>query len=129
LLLVVLILLCAENLVRVVLAVQQAVQLPALPTALSPVYVAVTSVVWAAAYVACIVGVAWQRNWALRLTAVVVVLYQVYLWFTRMAFSRSPEVFATLGFRAILSTVMVLAVLVLLGLWWLQRRTDQAAGR
>jgi hypothetical protein len=129
LLLVVLILLCVENLVRVGLAVQQAVQLPALPTVLSPAYVAVTSAVWAVAYIACIAGVAWQRTWALRLTIGVVVLYQVYLWVTRLAFSRSPEVFATLGFRAILSTIMVLVVLALLGLWRLQQRTDQAAGR
>jgi hypothetical protein len=117
LLLGVLALLCLENLVRVGLSIQQALQLSSLPTALSPIYVALTSMAWAAVYLACIVGVASQTAWAWWFAAGTVVLYEVYLWVTRLAFARSSEAFATLGFRAILSAVTLMVVLGLVGLW------------
>ena len=126
---VVLILLCLENLVRVGLSAQQAIQLPTLPTALSPVYVALTSAVWAAAYAVCIAGVVWQLAWAARFTVAVAVLYQVYLWVTRLAFERSSEAIATLGFRVILSLATLVVVLGLVGWWSLQSHRDPAGGR
>lgn len=125
LLLGVLALLCLENLVRVGLSTQQALQLSGLPTALSPVYVALTSMAWAVVYLACIVGVARQTVWAWWFTAGSVVLYEVYLWVTRLAFGRSSEVFATLGFRAILSAVTLTVVLGLVGLWQLRSRGER----
>ncbi len=128
LLLVVLILLCVENLARVGLSVQQAVQLPALPTALSPLYVAVTSAAFAAAYAACVIGVAWRAAWALPATAAIVLAYEAYLWVTRLAFSRSPEAFATLGFRVLLSAVTLGVVFSLLGLWRLRCRGARERG-
>jgi hypothetical protein len=120
LLLGVLALLCLENLVRVGLSVQQAQQLSALPTALSPLYVALTSAAWGAIYLACLLGVARQTAWAWWFTCGSVLLYEVYLWLTRLVFARSNEVFATLGFRAILSAVTLVVVLGLVGLWQLR---------
>ena len=125
LLLGVLALLCLENLVRVGLSIQQALQLPTLPTALSPVYVALTSMAWAVVYLVCIISVARQTAWAWWFTAGAAVLYEVYLWVTRLAFARSSEVFATLGFRTILSAVMLIVVLGLVGLWQLRSRGER----
>ena len=125
LLLGVLALLCLENLVRVGLSIQQALQLPTLSTALSPIYVALTSMALAAVYLACIVGVARQTAWAWWFTTGTVVLYEVYLWVTRLAFTRSSEAFATLGFRVILSAVTLMVVLGLVGLWQLRSRGER----
>ena len=116
----ILILLCGENLARVGLSLQQVVQLPTLPTDLSPVYVAVTSALCAIACAVCIVGAIEQRDWALPATVIVVVGYEVYLWVTRLAFARSPEVYATLGFRAIISAATLGVVFALSGVWWLK---------
>jgi hypothetical protein len=121
LLLGVLALLCLENLVRAGLALQQALQLPALPTALPPIYVALSSAAWAVGYFVCMVGVARGTAWAWRTSIGVVVLYQVYLWVTRLAFARSSEAYATLGFRLILSIVTLGVVLGLVGLWRMRR--------
>jgi hypothetical protein len=129
LLLVVLGLLCLENLARVGLSIQQTVQLPNLPTALSPVYVALTSALWAMGYLICVVGVIRRAAWAWWVTVAVTIGYQVYLWVTRLAFARSSEVFAVLGFRAILSAAMLVVVLGLVGLWHLRSIGEREQGR
>jgi hypothetical protein len=121
----VLALLCLENLARAGLSLQQAVQLPTLPTALSPIYVALSSAAWAVVYLVCIIGIVRQTAWAWWATVGVAVLYQAYLWVTRLAFARSSEAYATLVFRVILSVFTLVVVLGLVGLWQLRSRGEQ----
>jgi hypothetical protein len=116
LLLLLMLLLSAENVSRVGLSIRQLIDLPALPTALSPVYLALTSAAWAAAFAACLFGLARLNPWAPRTTLVVNVLYQGYLWLNRLAFGRSSEAFAVIGFRALLSAA-VLGVVFGVLLW------------
>jgi uncharacterized membrane protein len=106
-LLVLLLLICGENVAQVFLALQQARELPQLATSLSPIYLAINSAWWAIAFAACIVGVIVMNRWAPWATIIVAVLYEVNLWINRLAFARSSEVFATLGFRALITLLFL----------------------
>jgi hypothetical protein len=116
LLFIVLLLLCVENVARFGLSIQQAIQLPDLPTSLSPVYVAAMSAVWAVAFGACAYGVARLSAWAPRVVIVTVLLYEANLWINRLVFSRSSEAYATVGFRVLLTLALIGTTIGLL-LW------------
>lgn len=99
---------CVENLARVVLSVQQMRALPDLPTSIQPGYLAATGAVWLIAFAAALAAVARRARRAARFSLAVMALYQGYLWFNRLALSRSSEAVETLGFRAILTAVSLL---------------------
>ncbi len=107
LLLSVLLLVFAENLARAGLSIKQTIDLPNLPTSLSPVYLAVTSAFWVMAFAACLFGVSRLNPWAPKFTIAVSVAYEVNLWLNRLAFGRSSEALATTGFRLILTLVFL----------------------
>jgi hypothetical protein len=109
----------AANIARAVLAVQQAVQLPELPAVPTPGYLAVMGVLWAAAFGACAVGIARAWRWAPRVTIAVIVLYQANLWLNHVAFSRSSEAEARVGFAALLSVASI--VLIATAALWCER--------
>ena len=116
LLLLVLMLLCAENLARVWLSIQQAIQLPTLPTSLSPIYLATMSAAWAVGFAVCLFGISRLNPWAPRVTIVISVLFQANLWINRLAFGRSSEAFAVIGFRAMFS-VLTLGLIISILIW------------
>jgi hypothetical protein len=110
LLLFVLLLVFAENIARIALSIKQAIDLPNLPTSLSPVYVAITSAFWAAGFAACLFGIARLNPWAPKFTIAVSALYEVNLWLNRLAFGRSSEALATVGFHLILTLLFLGAI-------------------
>lgn len=111
-------LLVAENLVRAGLSVDQIFRLSNLPTALSPVYVAITSAVWLVLFGACAVFTAMPRRWTPRAVLAVAAVYQVYLWVNRLAFSANSAAWDAAGFRVLLSIAMLTLIALLL---WLSR--------
>lgn len=111
-------LLTVENLARAALSVEQMLRLPNLPTALSPVYVAITSAVWLVLFGACAVFTAMALRWTPRAVLAVAVAYQVYLWVNRLAFSANSAAWDTAGFRVLLSIAMLTLIALLL---WLSR--------
>ena len=107
LLLVILLLVCGENVARVLLSVQQARDLPQLATDLPPIYLAISSGWWAIAFAGCMIGVIVMNRWAPWATLLAAVLYEVNLWINLLAFARSGEAYATLGFRALISLLFL----------------------
>ncbi|MCW1967490.1 MAG: hypothetical protein KIH69_005145 [Anaerolineae bacterium] len=107
------------NAARAILSVQQAVQLPDLPTQLPPLYVAVTSVPWAVYFAICTWGALRRRAWIWRASLGGMAFYLAHQWLNRLAFSRSSEAFQTLGALAITSLA---ALIITFGLGWLNRR-------
>jgi hypothetical protein len=106
----VLALFCLANVARVILAVQQANQLPDLPTDLPPAYLAVMSAIWAVAFGVCAAGILRSRRWAPRATIAVIVLYQANLWLNHFAFTRSAEAIERTGYAALLSVISIIAI-------------------
>ena len=106
-LLVLLLLVCVENAATTYLSIQQARDLPQLATILPPIYLAIVSAWWAMAFAACIVGVVAQTQWASWATVATAVLYEANLWINRLAFAQASEVYATLGFRALLTIIFL----------------------
>ena len=111
--------LCLENSARVALSIQQATQLPNLPTLLSPVYLAISSAIWAVMFAVCMICVARAWRWTPHGVLAVSVAYQVYLWINRLAFSANSEALAVAGFRFMLS-LLILGITALL--LWLSRK-------
>lgn len=107
------------NAARVILSVQQAIQLPDLPTQLPPMYVAVSSLPWVIYFAVCVWGAVQQRVWLWRVSLSGMALYLAHQWLNRLAFSRSSEAFQTLGALAITSLAAWLITFVL---GWLNRR-------
>jgi hypothetical protein len=101
---------CLANGARAFLAVQQAVQIPELPTAIPPAYLSAMSVVWAGVFGACALGIWQSRRWAPRVTIVAIVLYQANLWLNYAVFTRSPEAFERTGFSALLSALSIVLI-------------------
>ncbi|MCL4505173.1 MAG: hypothetical protein M1434_06730 [Chloroflexi bacterium] len=110
LLLFALLFLFAENVIGAGLSIQQAIELPKLATDLSPIYVGAMSAVWAIGFAVCLFGISRLNPWAPRITIVITTLYFVNLWVNRLAFGRSSESFATLGFYAILDAICLALV-------------------
>ena len=111
LLLLVLLLVFGENVARVALSIKQYFELPDLATALSPVYVALTSAFSAAAFAVCIWGIARLNPWAPRLTIEVSTVYLLYLLLTRLAFMRSSEARET-GLFHLMIPALFLAIVI-----------------
>ena len=107
------------NIVRAALALQQAA-LPDVPVAEPPAYMFVMSLVWAAAFGACVFGFARSRGWAARVTIAIIVLYQANLWLNHFLFARSPEANARAGFAGLLSVASI--VLVAGAALWVERK-------
>jgi hypothetical protein len=110
----------AANAARTILALQQAIQLPDLPSSPPPAYLAAMGVIWAVVFGACAVGIAQSRRWAPRVTIAAIVLYQANLWFNHAAFTRSPEAEARVGFAALLSVASI--VVIGAAALWCERR-------
>ena len=108
------------------LSIQQAIELPQLATDLSPVYVAAMSAVWAVGFAVCLFGISRLNPWAPRFTIIVTLLYLTNLWLNRLAFGRSSESFATLGFYAILDAVCLALVVGTLAWPGTRRLFEQA---
>lgn len=117
-----LILFALANLIRAVLALQQA-GITDITAAEPPAYVMVISVVWMAVFGACAFGVARSRPWAARVTIAVIVLYQANLWLNHVLFTRSPEAEARAGFAALLSVLSI--VLVSGAAFWVGRNMNK----
>ena len=111
--------LCLENVARVALSIQQVTLLPNLPTLLSPVYLAISSAIWAVFFAVCVVCVMRSWRWTPHVVLSVSLAYQVFLWVNRLAFSANSEALAVAGFRIELSiiTLSITALLV-----WLTRK-------
>jgi hypothetical protein len=101
---------CLANIARAFLAMQQAVQMPELPTAIPPVYLSAMSIVWAAAFGLCAVGIWQSHRWASRVTIVAIVLYQANLWLNYAVFTRSPDALERIGFSALLSAISIILI-------------------
>jgi hypothetical protein len=125
LLAIVLALFCLANAARAVLAAQQALYLPGVPTAISPGYLSATSAVWAVVFGACAYGIWRACRWAPRVTIAAIVLYQANLWLNFAAFARSPEAFERVGFAALLSAISI--VFVCSAALWCQRKFARRA--
>lgn len=103
------------NAVRLVQAIQQMQleqtgQLPAGLSAIPAAYLAAISLIWAVAFGFAAVNVARSRSWAARVTIAVIVLYQANLWLNHVAFTRSAEAEARVGFAALLSAGSIAAI-------------------
>ncbi len=116
-----------ENVVRAVISIQQAVELPRLATDLSPIYVGAIGALWAAGFAACLFGIARLNPWAPRFTIAVTAIYMANLWLNRLALGRSSESTATLGFYAILDTTVLALVIGTLAWPGTRRLFAQAA--
>lgn len=101
---------CLANGARAFLAVQQAAQMPELPTAIPPAYLSAMSILWAAAFGVCALGIWQSRRWAPRVTIIAIVLYQANLWLNYAVFTRSPEAFERAGFSALLSALSIVLI-------------------
>jgi hypothetical protein len=101
---------CLANAARAVLAVQEANQLPDVPSAIPPGYVSAMSVAWAVAFGVCAYGIWRSRHWAPRVTIVAIVLYQANLWLNHIVFTRSPEANERIGFAALLSALSIVLI-------------------
>ena len=108
----VLALFCIGNLVRSVLALQQAVQLPDVPGSPFFIYVAVTSAGWAVVFAICTIAALFRQRWTGWAAILAAVFNQTHVWVDRLAFSRSTESFQTLGFAAFLSLVLLLIIII-----------------
>lgn len=102
-LLFVLLLILVENVWRTYLSFKQFAELPTLPTALSPVYVGISSILWAIVFGACLFGISRLNPWTPAFTMTASTGYVAYLWFNRLAFGRSSEAVAAAGFHLLLS--------------------------
>ena len=109
------------NILRAVLALQQSMLLD-VPVAEPPAYLFVMSLAWAAAFGACVFGLARSRGWAARVTIAVIVLYQANLWLNHFVFARSPEASARAGFAALLSVLSI--VLITGAALWVQHKRN-----
>jgi hypothetical protein len=117
----------AANVWRAVLSAQQAIALPDLPTAEPPLYLAAMSSAWAVAFGACAFGIMRSRRWAPRVTIAAIVLYQANLWLNHIAFSRSSEAAARVGFAALLSVASI--VLIAAAALWCERQFARQAAQ
>jgi hypothetical protein len=110
----------AANAARAALALQQAMQLPDLPSTPPPAYLIAMGAAWALAFGACAYGIFRSRRWAPRVTITAIVLYQANLGFNHVAFSRSSEAEARVGFAALLSVASI--ALITAAALWCERR-------
>ncbi|HEY3290784.1 MAG TPA: hypothetical protein VGK87_11705 [Anaerolineae bacterium] len=99
-----------ENAWRSYLSFKQFVEWPGLPTALSPLYIGISSACWVLVFGACLFGISRLNPWAPRFTILSSVIYVAYLWFNRLAFSRSTEAVAVAGFHFVLTGLFLVAI-------------------
>jgi hypothetical protein len=111
----------AANVWRAVLVLRQFTALPGLELAQDPRLLAFTCGVWAVIFLALAVQLLRARGGPAigRFTMLGMLLYQAHVWLDVAVFGRASAVFATLGFRALLSG---LAIAVTALLVWRMRR-------
>ena len=105
----VLIVFSVANVARAILSLQEAQQSQVV-TAVPPFYLVAMSSVWAIAFAVTAYGIVRDRRWAPRDTIATIVLYQANLWLNRLAFTRSSEATARIGFAALLSAVSIIVI-------------------
>ncbi len=101
---------CLENLARAGIAIAQARELAALPSAMSPYYVTAISAGWCVAFGANLLVVWLRPAWRVAMSLSVMTLYQANLWLNQLVFARSSEATETAGFRAILTAASFAAL-------------------
>ena len=101
---------CLAQLWRAVLAVQELGAIPEIALSPPPLYLAITSAVWALVFGACLWVVAMRLRWAAVAAILAGVLNQAHIWLDRLLFSRSTESMQTLGFAAILSALFLVSL-------------------
>lgn len=109
------------NMVRAVLALQQAIALPDMPTAFDPAISAALGIVWAGVFAGVAAGAAARKAWFPAAAVLAAVLYQLSLWLGRLLFGRSGFIGLTVNFDLALSLG---SIAVVSALAWLAARAE-----
>jgi len=97
---------------RMVLALREMGSIPEIAFSPPPLYIAITSGVWALIFAACLGAVLLNLRWGALAAILAGVLNQAHVWLDRLLFSRSTESMQTLGFAAILSALFLILLCV-----------------
>lgn len=97
---------------RMGLALREIGSIPEIAISPPPLYIAITSGLWAVIFGACLGVVMLNLRWGALAAILAGVLNQAHVWLDRLLFSRSTESMQTLGFAAILSALFLILLCI-----------------
>lgn len=97
---------------RMALALRELGGIPEIALSPPPLYIAVTSGLWAIVFAVCLGVVLMNLRWGALAAILAGVLNQAHVWLDRLLFSRSTESMQTLGFAAILSALFLILLCI-----------------